>query len=163
MNKSYHYSANNEESDTECGTETEIDETQESESEEEEEYNPYFQDLIKKVVDLNPEYTRKRVYKTLLKKAKHYYSQCSQMKQDKLWEKIEEDLDLNEDDNKDAGASAGACFEIAIKKYKPIVMDMIKDVIDQKESEEDEEEDDDVSIDDVQIGTGRNRFDVMYR
>lgn len=112
---------------------------------EEEVKNQYIDRLIKRIHANNPDSDEKTIYKLLVKKSKFYYDECVAMKEDPLWEKITERAENYKEEGEDIGISESASFMCAFRAYKPLIMEMISNIINPNENEsmETENEDDD--------------------
>lgn len=119
---------------------TVMSEKEEVETETEENEQDYFDILISRITEKYPDLNSKCIYKMLVKKAKFYYNECAEMKEDKLWETISEKADSYKELNEDINPSDEAAFEYAMKKHKAVIIEKIKNNI-EYESEEDSEDD----------------------
>lgn len=140
-------------SDTE---ESQNSQVSEHEEEEEEVKNKYIHSLIERIVEKYPELDKKCIYKLLIKKSRFYYNECESMKDDPLWEKIINEAEAYKVENEDIGCSDTASFECAFREHKPLIMEMIENVINDDDSMENDHDDDG---DDMEDEDGKNEVE----
>ena len=118
-------------------TDTESDTS--SNSETNEYNNNYIRSLIGRIIDKHPNIDAKCIYKLLLNRCKFYYSQFQEMNDDSLWQNIAMDAVTYKDENEQAGISDSASFEYGMRNHKPVLMELIKEILNDDEEEEEEE------------------------
>ena len=112
--------------------------------------NKYLHALIERIVERDPDIDKKDIYKKLVKKCNFYFNECESMKEDPLWQKIVEKADEYAGEHEDTGCSGKASFECALREHKPLLMEMIENVLNEEEGEDEEDgEDEDESMDDA--------------
>ena len=90
-------------------------------------------------VDVDP----KDIYTAFRKKVKFYFKEFKLMKADPLWEKIaEEATDFKDENHEVYVVSDEAAFDHALRKYKPIILDLINHEMYESDDDDDEADDD---------------------
>lgn len=128
--------------------------------------NVFFKTMIDELLEKYPDLDKKCIFKLLVKKIKYYYIRKIMMEDDNLWDKVVNEANTYKDDVNDTGASDSAAIEYAVKEFKPIIMEMISDSINEEEDIEEEEEEEDVNESAVinnQSGEGCSYSGRRYR
>lgn len=100
-----------------------------------EENHSFIHSLIKELVDdpENNSMDTKEIYKKLIEECKEKYQDMKDAEEDELWKCLVEKTENFIENNKDLKISHQAAFERSIKKYKCVIMEYIKDIMDEEE------------------------------
>lgn len=108
----------------------------------------FFTIQIKQILERYPDIDKKCIFKLLVKKCKHYYDQSVAMQNDPLWEKVVIEAESYKDEQDEVNVSESASFEHGMKHFKPIIMEMISDLMNEEKEEETSQDVDDDDDDD---------------
>lgn len=90
----------------------------------------YVKTLVKRVVDKENEYDENKIYQDVVDKAKFYYNEFKNQEDDQFWQCLKEKADTYKDKNPEDIITTNAAFEMALKKYKPVIKEYIRDELD---------------------------------
>lgn len=120
-------------------------------SSEEEFESDYIDDLIDSIIKCYPEEAvidPKRVYKTLVKRCRKIYTESKIRESDDFWQKLLTKAEEFVDKNDEIDVSDASSFEHAIKKFKVVILDKIKERL---ESSDDEDDGDEMNTEEMSV------------
>lgn len=122
-----------------------------------EENYSFIHSLIKQIID-DPENEGldiKEIYTKLIEECKEKYQDMKDAEEDELWKCVVEKAESFIENNEELKISYPAAFEKGMKKYKCVIMQYIKDIMEENVNIQDEEE---AEAEDLgQIGAGYSR------